>query len=130
MVVQSFHARFAGAAVKGMAKAVLLLLLLLGVGALVRSGSAVAADLSISGSTHSRGRMLPFARSPRAEAVWAERACWNGCQSACAAALPKCLAGKSQGLCLERNDACDRTCQSHCRTRGGPYVGALFEGPD
>jgi hypothetical protein len=118
------------AAVNTMAKAVLILLLLLGAGAFVRSGSAAAADRAPARMATGKSHVLPFPRSPRAQAVWAERACWNACQAACTAALPKCFARESQGFCLEHNDTCDRACQSDCRTRGGPYVGALFAAPD
>ena len=65
---------------------------------------------------------LPFPRSPRAETVWASRACWSECQSFCTWDLVGCLRVDAQGRCLKHTDACDRACQRDCRTRGGPYL--------
>jgi hypothetical protein len=67
-------------------------------------------------------RELPFPRSPRAEAVWASRACWGECQSTCTWDLVGCLRVDAQGRCLKHTAACDRACQRDCRTRGGPYL--------
>jgi hypothetical protein len=67
-------------------------------------------------------QVLPFARSPRAESVWASGACWSQCQSICTWDLAGCLQVDSQGRCLKRTDACDRACQHDCRSRGGPYL--------
>lgn len=103
-------------------KPVIALLVLLGAGLLLTAGgSAGAADLVLTPAPVHAGR-LPFARSPRAQAVWAERTCWRACQSYCTWDFAACLRVASQGACLGHTDVCDRACQSDCRTRGGPLV--------
>jgi hypothetical protein len=111
---------------------VLLALLLGGVfgGILAPSmGPAAAADLApwhygpqSAALTLPRGKALLFPRGARAQAVWAEQACWNDCQSTCNAGLATCLQFDAQGRCLKFTDACDRSCQRACRTEGGPLL--------
>lgn len=70
----------------------------------------------------SYGHALPFPRNARAAAIWGEGACWSACQASCTWGLASCLSVDAQGRCLKHTDACDRSCQRACRTRGGPYV--------
>jgi hypothetical protein len=70
---------------------------------------------------------LPFSRSERADAVWAETACHYNCSAHCAWGLAACLGHDAQGYCLQVADACDRYCQRQCRTQGGPWVTDLFD---
>jgi len=65
---------------------------------------------------------LPFARSKRAQSVWASRACWSECQSFCTWNEAACLEVDAQGRCLKVTDRCDRACQRDCRTHGGPLL--------
>lgn len=65
---------------------------------------------------------LPFARTSRSQAVYASDACWSECQAYCSWGQSTCLKTDPQGLCLKYTDRCDRTCQSDCRSRGGPFV--------
>jgi hypothetical protein len=65
---------------------------------------------------------LPFARTARAQAVYAASACWTGCQSYCTWGAAACLQTDPQGRCLAVTDKCDRYCQRECRTRGGPLA--------
>lgn len=87
---------------------------------------ALAADLQPRFST---ARMspalrdaLPFARSERAQSVWASGACSTECGSYCAWGQTACLSRDSQGQCLKLTDDCDRYCQRNCRTSGGPWL--------
>jgi hypothetical protein len=92
-------------------------------------GPATAADLGAMRPAVSHGYVsgLPFPRGPRAAAVWGEGACWRDCQAQCTWGLTGCLSVDSQGRCVKYTDACDRSCQRDCRTRGGPYVDPLFD---
>lgn len=72
-------------------------------------------------------RALPFPRSGRSQAVWAEAACWSGCQSYCGAGEGGCLQVDAQGRCLKLTDHCDRYCQRTCRLQGGPLVPDIFD---
>jgi hypothetical protein len=65
---------------------------------------------------------LPFPRGKRAESVWAADACWRACGAHCAWDMTGCLSLDTQGHCLKLTDSCDRSCQSACRTRGGPLL--------
>jgi len=80
-----------------------------------------AADLAVYRRAPAVVHALPFARSARAEAVWASDACWNECGAHTAWALVGCLSRDTQGRCLTRADAGDRACQRACRIYGGPY---------
>ena len=88
-------------------------------GGIVLPTLAAAADRTVAPAYQ---ETLPFPRTPRAEAVWASRACWSECQSFCTWDLVGCLRVDAQGRCLKHTDACDRACQRNCRTRGGPYL--------
>lgn len=104
--------------------AVLALAVLLG-GIVLPAGPAAAADTARQpGLTRSLTgiRPLPFARSERAQAVWASGACWSECGSYCAWGLAGCLERDAQGQCLKLTDTCDRYCQRNCRTSGGPLL--------
>jgi len=82
------------------------------------AASAFAADAALR-----RAPPMPlFPRSERADAVWAEGACWSDCGSFTAWDLAGCLERDPQGRCLKLADAGDRACQRACRTRGGPYL--------
>lgn len=87
-------------------------------------GPASAADPGVMSPGYDRGAtsVLPFPRSARAAAVWAESACWRDCQRTCTWGLAGCLKVEAQGLCLASTDACDRSCQRQCRVQGGPYL--------
>src|SRR4029079_12045332 len=65
---------------------------------------------------------LPFARSERAQAVWASDRCRKECGSYCAWGMAGCRQQDSQGLCLKLTDKCDRYCQRECRTSAGPFL--------
>lgn len=98
-------------------------------GLLMAAAPAGAADMSVSRSVETRierGAVLPFSRTARAQAVWADGACWTECQSYCTWDQAVCLEGASQGVCLKATDRCDRYCQRACRSRGGPYVAPLL----
>lgn len=103
------------------------LLLIAFVVALLMPGSnrADAADVSLRPGT-SRSvtvlQPLPFPRSERAQSVWASGACWTECGSYCAWGQAGCLQRDTQGTCLKLTDDCDRSCQRHCRTSGGPLL--------
>ena len=105
-------------------KSLLVLLALVCGGMVLPSGGpAAAADLGLTRAPAMRHiSSLPFRRSPRAAAVWGEGACWQACQRECTWGLAGCLQVDGQGRCLKATDACDRSCQSDCRLRGGPYV--------
>ncbi len=66
--------------------------------------------------------VLPFARSERAQSVWASGACWSECGSVTTWNLAACLERDGQGHCLNRADGADRACQRECRTSGGPLL--------
>jgi len=102
-----------------MKRAAVLIGLMFGGIVMPRAELAAAADRALVPTAR---QALPFPRSARAEAVWAARACWRECQSACTWDLVGCLPVDQQGRCLEHTDACDRACQHDCRTRGGPYL--------
>lgn len=70
----------------------------------------------------SPAKALPFPRSERAQSVWASGACSNECGAYCTWGLVGCLKRDPQGQCLQVTDRCDRYCQNHCRTRGGPLL--------
>jgi hypothetical protein len=69
---------------------------------------------------------LPFARSERAQSVWASRQCWSECGSYCTWGMAGCLKQDAQGHCLKLTDKCDRYCQRECRTWGGPLLPVEF----
>lgn len=100
---------------------VLLTALILGTMSIGAAGTADAADLAVYRRAPAVVHALPFARSARAEAVWASDACWNECGAHTAWALVGCLSRDTQGRCLTRADAGDRACQRACRIYGGPY---------
>jgi len=72
-------------------------------------------------------RSLPFPRTERAQAAWNERACWSQCGSYTAWAMAECLKRDAQGVCLDRTNHADRTCQRACRISGGPYLPDIFD---
>lgn len=97
--------------------------------AVIGPGPSVAADMRTARNagpatslSTSRPAWLPFARSERAQAVWAGSACWRDCGAYCAWGQTACLSRDAQGQCLKRTDDCDRTCQRNCRTAGGPFL--------
>lgn len=108
-----------------MKRALVLLFLLTG-GTLVPAGSpAAAAEIGAARYAVRSGQriyVLPFPRSERAQAVWADTACWQDCQRTCAWGLTECLYRNAQGACLQISDRCDRHCQRACRGQGGPYL--------
>ena len=69
---------------------------------------------------------LPFARSERAQSVWASRQCWSECGAHCAWGMAGCIKQDAQGRCLKLTDKCDRYCQRECRTSGGPLLPIEF----
>jgi hypothetical protein len=83
---------------------------------------AVAADRAVVWRHNPAGHELPFARSKRAQAVWASGACWSECGAYTAWNLVACLERDTQGRCLKYADAADRACQRTCRTMGGPLL--------
>ena len=84
---------------------------------------ATAADMTIWRSeAPAHVRALPFPRSKRAEAVWANGACWRDCQAHCTWGEATCFKFDAQGHCLTLADACDRSCQRQCRTWAGPLL--------
>jgi hypothetical protein len=98
---------------------------------LLGSFSAQAADYSANYSSWRQEatttappvRELPFPRSTRTQAIWAEGACWKQCQISCTSGLNVCLQGNpDQAECVATADSCDRACQSSCRTYGGPLL--------
>lgn len=107
----------------------ILIALLLG-GILLPGGPAAAADVGPAPVQlwryNAHPQALPFARSERAEAVWASGACWSDCGSYCAWGMAECLQRDAQGTCLKLTDKCDRYCQRQCRTRGGPLLPIEF----
>jgi hypothetical protein len=80
---------------------------------------ARAANVAYSSSD---ARVLPFARSERAQSVWASGVCWSRCGSVTTWNLAACLERDSQGHCIKRADAADRACQRECRNSGGPLL--------
>jgi len=71
-------------------------------------------------------RVLPFPRSERAQSVWESGTCWSTCGSVSAWGLPACIEWSPQGECLAWANRADRTCQSRCRTSGGPLLNPLM----
>ncbi|MGD9766444.1 MAG: hypothetical protein AB7U62_02275 [Pseudolabrys sp.] len=68
-------------------------------------------------------RPLPFPRSPRAQAVWAEGGCWKMCQIDCTDGLDRGVeADGDQVAALAATNLCDRSCQQTCRLAGGPLL--------
>ena len=100
---------------------VLALALLLGGIWLLPASPAAAGEVDMWRYNH-HSPDLPFPRSKRAESVWASGACWSGCGSHCTWGLAACVTVDAQGHCLKWADACDRSCQRECRTRGGPLL--------
>lgn len=99
-------------------------------------GAAAAADMRVSHQDagarpeiwryNKHSNLLPFPRTKRSQAVYADTACWSGCQSFCTWNEAACLQVDAQGRCLRVTDTCDRSCQRECRSRGGPYVAFDF----
>lgn len=108
--------------------------------------AAEAADRTVAGGYSPapsvvQPRELPFPRSDRAQAIWAEGSCWKQCQVACTRELNLCLQGQpaafdiftynplqppsAQAQCVAATDSCDRTCQIQCRGYGGPLLPAI-----
>lgn len=87
---------------------------------------ALAADVKVRPSVAASEMALPFARSERAQSVWASGACWTECGSYCAWGQTSCLYRDTQGQCLKLTDDCDRSCQRACRTSGGPWLPVDF----
>lgn len=81
-----------------------------------------AADVRVAPQASAPVGVLPFARSERAQAVWAADACFRDCGAYCAWGQTACLYRDSQGQCLKKTDDCDRYCQRSCRTAGGPWL--------
>jgi hypothetical protein len=104
------------------------LFLLLGTGAGQAADVAVTSTGGYRQAPMSFARELPFPRSERTQAIWAEGSCWKQCQIACTANLDLCLRSNvatgapGQAQCLATTDTCDRTCQTQCRTYGGPLL--------
>jgi hypothetical protein len=61
-------------------------------------------------------------RSPQAQTVWESDACWRGCERQCGWQFQACLRVDGQGACSAQTDRCDRSCQSQCRSYGGPLL--------
>jgi hypothetical protein len=103
---------------------VLLIMLTVGMLMAVRAQVAAAELGSVRYAERSGERIyvLPFPRGERAQAIWAETACWQDCQRTCAWGLTECLYRDAQGACLQITDRCDRYCQRSCRSQGGPYL--------
>lgn len=104
-----------------MAQAIMTAAMAVGLVALSLALPAAAADLKPRIAA-APGLSLPFARSERAQAVWASGACWRDCGATCAWGQTQCLKRDSQGQCLKLTDDCDRYCQRTCRTSGGPWL--------
>jgi hypothetical protein len=108
-----------------MKRALVLLSLLFAGPLLSPTGPAAAAETGAGyygARSGERIYVLPFPRSERPQAVWAETACWQDCQRTCAWGLAECLYRDAQGACLQITDRCDRHCQRACRGQGGPYL--------
>jgi len=67
----------------------------------------------------------PYPAGKRAAAIWASDACWRDCASSCAWKMEQCVLATDADACLPQLDACDRSCQRSCRTRGGPLLGFI-----
>lgn len=83
---------------------------------------AEAADVTLHSRVVPPAPALPFARSERAQSVWASGLCWSECGSYTAWNLVACLERDRQGRCLKRADSADRACQRECRSSGGPLL--------
>ena len=104
-----------------MKPSVLLLAVLLGGILMPAAGPATAGEATIwRYNRHSPEPAFPL--SERAQSVWASGACWNDCGSYTTWNLVACLERDTQGHCLKRADAADRSCQRACRTSGGPLL--------
>jgi hypothetical protein len=71
-------------------------------------------------------RMLhvsPYPVGKRAAAIWKSDACWRDCTADCNWRMTACLQDNDADACRPYLDACDRSCQRSCRTRGGPLLG-------
>jgi hypothetical protein len=67
----------------------------------------------------------PFPAGKRAASVWASDLCWHDCTTSCTWKMETCVSGASADICRPHLDACDRSCQRSCRTRGGPWLGLI-----
>ena len=105
------------------------------IAALLLPGAGAGVDIAAAEPVYrpavARPQGLPFARSERAQSVWASGLCWSECGSYCAWGAADCHADasfagdeprKTQGQCLKLTDSCDRYCQRQCRTSGGPLL--------
>ncbi len=104
----------------------LLASLLLVLAMLSAASPAVAADRAVAWRQAAPGHAPTFPRSARAQAIWAADACRRECGAYCAWDLVGCLRVDPQGHCLKVTDRCDRDCQRHCRTWGGPLLPLEF----
>ena len=105
-----------------MARAMMAAAMAMGFACLSLATPAYAADLKPRITAVAPGLSLPFARSERAQAVWASSACFRDCGAYCAWGQTQCLERDSQGQCLKLTDDCDRYCQRSCRSSGGPWL--------
>jgi len=67
----------------------------------------------------------PYPAGKRAAAVWASDACWRDCTASCTWKMEYCVRATDADTCRPQLDACDRSCQRSCRTRGGPLLGFI-----
>ena len=79
-------------------------------------------------------RNLPIAPTPKQECYSADclslsstvhvsDACFRTCAAHCAGRFDICLGGNGLNDCRALADRCDLTCQTQCRSYGGPLVG-------
>ena len=64
----------------------------------------------------------PYPMSKRAASIWVSDACWRDCSRDCTWKMEYCVRGSDPDACRVHLDACDRSCQRSCRTRGGPLL--------
>jgi hypothetical protein len=70
-------------------------------------------------------RVSPYPAGRRAAAVWNADACWRDCTATCNWRMAACMTSNDADECRPYLDACDRSCQRSCRTRGGPLLGFI-----
>jgi hypothetical protein len=105
-----------------------LLLLIVGLAAPAAAGDYTLAnrpEVIFPGPNGGTVRVSPYPAGTRAAAVWASDACWRDCKSNCAWKMESCVSVMAADTCRPHLDACDRSCQRSCRSRGGPLLGFI-----
>ena len=67
----------------------------------------------------------PYPAGKRAASIWLSDACWRDCSRDCTWKMEYCVRATPADACRPHLDACDRSCQRSCRTRGGPLLGFI-----